>query len=330
MPDVIYPRLFLEVIPEELKNTQPDIKKLIHTQNNDEELRSIYGKIIGSVYKQNPHSNIGLEFGTYLEPQSMCDVARMLASSINLDSAIHAIANIFHLHNASYYPSLYLSEERCSISLTFPFKTSTSEFQRRFCLEAGYSFLINMVRLSASPDFTLLRACFDFPKPKYAHEYPQVFGKNIIFDAPISMIEFDSSYLSMRFNTSNPTVNKVYLKKNLDEWHTKKTTINFDQQVVTLMLKYHPESFNCLSLAKLMNLSVRGLQKRLSKNNVTFSELSNRARKELTKIYFIQEKRSINWTADKLGFQSRSGFSRYFKMEFNQSPAEFINTHADM
>jgi len=77
-------------------------------------------------------------------------------------------------------------------------------------------------------------------------------------------------------------------------------------------------------LASRLNISVRGLQKRLSKTGQSFSGISNQCRRELAKTYLIQQQQSVDYTAEQLGFQTNSGFRRFFKTEFNTSPSDFI------
>jgi len=213
-----------------------------------------------------------------------------------------------------------------SLSLIFPFKSIVSPTQRRFCTEAVYSFMVNSIKTITNNEFTPIRACFDFPEPTYKGEYSAIFGDNISFDAPLNLIEFDERYLNVCLSTHNPMLNQLYQNKCIDEWQkTERSYDNFEHTVITRMMKNHPETFDCGTLAGAMNLSIRGLQKKFTKNETSFSELATRVRKELTKVYLIQEQRSIDWTAEKLGFKSRSGFSRFFKIEFNLTPTEFIN-----
>jgi AraC-like DNA-binding protein len=80
----------------------------------------------------------------------------------------------------------------------------------------------------------------------------------------------------------------------------------------------------------MLNISVRGLQKKLNKHERSFSHIANLARRELAKIYLIQKQQSIDFTAEQLGFQTSSGFRRFFKTEFEMSPAEFLNVSGIM
>jgi len=244
----------------------------------------------------------------------------------NIDSVFEAVEDVHHTHKASYFPFMRRRRNIYSLALTFPFKSQVSTWQRRFCVEAIYSFLVNSMEALVVDKFTPVRICFDFPEPNYTTQYSEVFGCKVQFDAPLNLIEFDERYLSLSLSTKNPLLNQLYKDKCIDEWQNNERSYeNFEHTVITRMMKHHPEAFDCGTLANAMNLSVRGLQKKFTKNQTSFSQLANRARKELTKIYLIQEQQSIDWTAEKLGFKSRSGFSRFFKVEFDITPTEFLN-----
>jgi len=326
MLDEIYSRLFLEVIPDTVNSNSSVIRNLINEQTNDKVSGSMYGKMIRTIYERNPDSNIGLQYGKYLWPQTLCDYSRVIVTSCDIGAAFKLIESVHHIHGASYYPFMRVMEGIFSLALTFPFKDCVSADQRRFCIEAVLSYMANALKATTEKDFKPLKVSFDFPEPSYVKEYQSIFGDNIIFNAPINMIEFDVSYLETPLLTSNPTLSKMYLKKSADDWKIKsRGGSDFEAVAVTCMLKNHPESFQCSELAKLMNLSVRGLQKKFTKHGVTFSQLTNRVRRELVKIYLFQEQQGIEKTADKLGFQSRSGFTRFFKTEFNLTPIEYLD-----
>jgi len=325
MLDDIYPRLFLEVIPSTLKKNSPYIKSFLNRRENGS-LSSNYGKLIHEVYKHDPNSNIGLEFGKHLRPAALCDISRVMMTADNINSAFEIVKNVQHTHKACYFPSMRQKSDVYSLSLTFPFKSTVSSTQRRFCTEAVYSFMVNTMKTITNNQFTPIRARFDFPEPKYKEEYSAIFGNDITFNSPLNLIEFDERYLDVCLSSYNPMLNQLYQNKCIDEWQNNERSYdNFEHAVITRMMKNHPETFDCGTLADAMNLSIRGLQKKFTKNETSFSQLSTRVRKELTKVYLIQEQRSIDWTAEKLGFKSRSGFSRFFKVEFNLTPTEFVN-----
>jgi len=326
MIDEIYPRLFLEILPEDVLNRNVEIRRLLADRGEHQSIASKYGELIAAVYKYSPGSDIGLKFGEHLWPQALCDYSRGIVTSNDVGAAFKLVQNGFHIHGASYYPFTLLKGRTFSFALTFPFKEQVPANQRRFCTEAVFSYMANTMKVTSDRGFTPYKVCFDFSMPPYMNEYKKLFGNNISFDEPLNMIEFDESYLSKTFSASNEALHKMYLKKNADAWKIKsREQARFEQLAITYMLKNYPRSFHCSELADMMNVSVRGLQKKLTKCDVTFSQLTNRVRKELAKIYLIQGQQSIDKTADNLGFQSRSGFTRFFKAEFNQTPIEYLD-----
>mgnify|MGYP000358964332 CR=1 FL=1 len=324
MLDDIYPRLLLEILPEELKLNSLGIQRLISEHNADHDSNSVYGKLIKSIYTAQPNSNIGIKYGQHLLPSNLCDFSRILITSQNLRSAFEIVENTFFVHGASYYPFISNRKGVTSISFTFPFKTRVPASQKRFCAEATFSYIINAIQESIAPNFKPLNVYFDYDKPSYAKEYHASFGDNIRFNAPLCLLEFDEKYLYPTFRSHNIALHKMYLNKCFDNSRISEKQHSFEYKAACFLLQHHPESFNSKKLAAMLNISVRGLQKKLNKQELSFSHIANLARRELAKIYLIQKRQSIDFTAEQLGFQTSSGFRRFFKTEFEMSPAEYL------
>ena len=324
MLDDIYPRLLLEILPEELKLNSLDIQRLISKHNADYDSNAVYGELIKSIYAAQPNSNIGIQYGQLLSPSNLCDFSRILITSQNLRSAFEIVEKTFFIHGASYYPFISNRKGVTSVSFTFPFKSHVPASQKRFCAEATFSYLINAIQESIDPNFKPLRVYFNYDKPNYSKEYHATFGDNIEFNAPLCLLEFDEKYLYPTFKSYNLALHKMYLNKCLDGSSLTDRQHSFEYKAACFLLQHHPESFNSKKLAAMLNISVRGLQKKLNKQELSFSHIANLARRELAKIYLIQKQQSIDYTAEQLGFQTSSGFRRYFKTEFEMNPAEYL------
>ena len=324
MLDEIYPRLLLEIIPQELKLNSFCIQRLISEHNAEHDSNAVYGKLIKSIYDAQPNSNIGIKYGQHLSPSNLCDFSRILITSKNLRSALEILESTFFVHGASYYPFISNRKGVASISFTFPFKSHTPSPQRRFCAEATFSYIINAIKESITPSFKPLRVSFNYERPCYSKEYHSTFGDNIEFNAPLCFLEFDEKYLYPTFKSYNAALHNMYLNKCLDNSRITERQHSFEYKAACFLLQHHPESFNSKKLAATLNISVRGLQKKLNKQELSFSHIVNLARRELAKIYLIQKQQSIDYTAEQLGFQTSSGFRRFFKTEFEMSPAEYL------
>ena len=324
MLDDIYPRLLLEIIPDELKLNSLGIQRLVAEHNSGTKFNAVYGQLIKSIYQAQPDSNIGIQFGKYLLPSNLCDFSRVLITSQNLKSALELIQRSYSLHSGSYYPFISHRKGVVSISLTFPYKSYVPSRQRRFCAESVFSYLINAIRVAISTDFQPKKVTFDYKRPNYATEYTPLFGENVCFGRQMCLIEFDEQILYRPLSTSNPVLHQMYLNKCLDDMRLSERQNDFEYKAITYLLLHHPESFNSKKLATKLNISVRGLQKKLNKQELSFSYIANLTRRELAKVYLIQEKQSIDYTAEQLGFQTDSGFRRFFKTEFDVNPVEYL------
>jgi len=324
MLDDIYPRLLLEIIPDELKLNSLGIQRLISEHNSTHGSNTVYGKLIKSIYLDNSDSNIGMQYGKYLLPSNLCDFSRVLVTSPDLKTALGIIERNYFVHGASYYPFISYRKGTVSISLTFPYKSTVHPHQMRFCAESAFSYVVNTIRETISADFKPKKVVLSYDKPTYSKEYLPLFGSNIHFNGPLSFLEFDERLLYKPLSSSNPTLHQMYLNKCMDDLRLADKQHDFEYKAISYLMLHHPESFNSKKLATKLNISIRGLQKKLNKKNLSFSHIANMTRRELAIVYLIQENQSIDFTAEQLGFQTDSGFRRFFKTEFGVNPAEYI------
>lgn len=329
MFDDIYLRLLYELAPSELALTDIDIQRLLESHNEGLKSNADYGQLVKSIYLANPESNIGLKLGQFLMPSQLCDFSRVLVTSENLMRALVLFERLYYVQGACYHPFTSRANGNARLALMFPYKRNPSVQHRRFCVETAFSYLVNGLREGIAPDFLPTKVLFDFPQPEYAKQYATLFGDNIYFNQALNMIEFDEQYLYIEHSTHNPTLHQIYLDKCSNTLNSNSRHTNFEHKAVSCLLRHHPESLNSKKLAEKMNISVRGLQKRLSKNGLSFSSIASDCRRELAKVYLVQEKQSLDYTAEQLGFQTNSGFRRFFKSEFSETPAEFLEHSID-
>lgn len=324
MLDEIYLRLLVELLPANLKLNSWETSRLLEQSRLEEDAGRIYAELIQQLYHLDPDSNIGLRFGQHLHPGTLCDFSRALMTSPDFRTVVELISRYHYVHSASYFPSIHIDDATLSIALSYPFKPEVSVSQRRFCAEGVFSYIVNALRETIATDIQPVRLCFDFEQPRYAQEYARHFACELDFAHPLAMLVLDKKLLNRGLSTSNPTLHSLYLSKCIDQWRRGPKHRDVCYRAMIALMQKHPESFSSPALAQELNISVRGLQKRLNKYDQSFSHLSARARRELAKIYLFQQGASIDATAEQLGFQTSSGFRRFFKSEFGQTPAEFL------
>ena len=324
MLEEIYPRLLSEVIATASPDLHVDQRRALASCKNGECRNESYGSLVKAHYAQHPSSNLGLLLGSYLLPSSLCDFSQALRTAPTIGAALDLIPRYYYAQGASYYPFISKHERSVRICMLFPKRKGISEVQRRYCAETALSYLANAFLENISTTICPKSLWFDFSKPAYSEQYKMRFGRSGLFDQAMTVVEFDASALDIPLNTHNPTLHSLYLKKYLEFAHDCDRAEGFHHKVIATLLLEHPESMNSQDLANRLNISVRGLQKRLSKFDLSFSAIANDCRRELSKVYLLCENRGTDATAELLGFQSTSGFRRFFRSEFDMTPCDYI------
>ena len=324
MLDEIYFRLLLELAPDAHKLSNLDTDRVILNYGKTEEAREAYGTLVRSIYESEPGSHIGLEYGKLLRPHALCDFSRALMTAPDFDSTMQIINDLHYMQGASYFLSAHKDAHCLSISLCYPYKKSVGEEQRRFCAEAVFTYIVNLVRDAMGSDIHPSHMSLDYSEPNYSLSYDDFYQCSIDYDSKLSVLEFPIELSSRPLNTANTILHNTYLKKCIDSVRRAEKHWSFDYRAITKLMRNHPNSFNGNELATNMNISPRGLQKRLSSVGTSFSTLASHVRFELAKVYLIQHGYSLEQTSELLGFQTVSGFRRYFKSETNTTISEFL------
>jgi AraC-like DNA-binding protein len=323
----IYFRLLLEVMEND-----PNIQHIPLRLKNDNEDTTVsdvkyYGQLIRSAYHQNPGSNIGLVFGQHMSPINGCDFSRLLTTAKHVRQCFDLLVKQYHTLNLKLFPIMHNKNGIVSISISFPYQNENNDDELRFCNETFYSYCLNSLRALIDKNINPLRVHLNCPKPQYSLQLEALFRCPVTYDSPISMIEFSEEILARELPSWNKSLHDVYLSRAQENWKDMKRLQSFRYRAVTILMNQAPHGFNGQYLANEMSISSRGLQKRLSAEGSSFSQICQLARRELAKVYLFQHRLCLEDTGIALGFQTQVSFRRFFKSHFSMGPKEFLITH---
>ncbi len=320
----IYFRLLLEVMDEDPKiQYKPSITPS-DTEHAAVTAVKYYGQLISSAYEQNPASDIGIKFGRYMTPINSCDYSRLLTTAKNVGQCFHLLVEQYHTLNLKLLPMIHQQDDLVSISICFPYQGENNEPEIRFCSETFYSYCLNSLRELIDENINPIRVHLNYPKPQYAAQLEDLFCCPIIFDSALSMIEFEQDILSRELPSWNKIMHEVYLNRAQESWKDMKRLQSFRYRAVSKLMTQAPKFFNAQALADDMNISMRGLQKRLSAEGSSFSHISQLTRRELVKVCLLQRQMNLEETTHILGFQTQASFRRFFKGQFGVSPKSYL------
>lgn len=329
MIDDIYFRLLVELAPENLKPNHLDAERIFANFGETAESRIAFGKLLQRIYETHPNSDIGLRYGKLLQPHALCELSRAVMTAATFSEGLNTVSDLQHIKGSAYFLSTYQAPTKISLALTFPYKKKVSTVKKRFSTESGFSYLVNFVRETIDPSLNPKHLYLSYDEPHYFKDYEDFFRCPMTFGAPLSQLEFDSSLGSIGLKTSNHVLFNMLMFKCQDIARTTERHWEFDYRTSTNLMLHHPQSFNCDTISRILNISPRGLQKKLNKLETSFSTLSSLARIELAKVYLVQQETTLEQTAERLGFQTVSGFRRFFKAELGITTAEFLEQSAE-
>ncbi len=318
----IYFRLLLDTITKDpsIKEKPDNFKDFSSGETEGDTATTYFSYLVGFVFQDNPQSDMGLSFGKNVVALNLCDFFRMISTAETVEECLLTTVSIYHILGLIPYPVVYKGPEVSSVAIAFPYEEVCEEYVRRFTSEVFFAYGLDLFQKSVSKDVKPIRMFLDYPKPDYADQYQELFDCEIIYDSPISLVEFPSYMLSATLPNQNNTLHNIYMEKAFDSWAATKRNQSFRYRAITQLMSQSPYNFSSTSLAQAMNISTRGLQKRLAAENSSYSKVCKQARRELAKICLFQKGMDFEQTANALGFQTQVSFKKFFKEQFAGNP----------
>jgi AraC-like DNA-binding protein len=322
----IYFRFLLETISNDASIIEkPSTHQELGIEQNKVPIK-YFSYLIEFNYTQNINSKLGLTFGKNVVALNLCDFFRMINSAETIEECLNDTVNSYHILGLRPYPMMQKGPKTTSLSISYPYDDKPCEFVSRFTCEVFFTYGLDLLQKSISKDIKPTRIFFDFPKPNYSEKYDELFGCEITYDAPLSLIEFDSILLNATLPSHNKPLHNIYMTKAFEKWRDTKRSQSFRYRATTHLMSQSPYNFSSSNLASNMNISTRGLQKRLASEDCSYSQLCKSARRELTKICLFQKGMDLEETANILGFQTQISFRKFFKEVFGHTPKVYLSS----
>jgi AraC-like DNA-binding protein len=166
---------------------------------------------------------------------------------------------------------------------------------------------------------------FGMPKPKNLEMYYRVFKCPIKFDSDKTIVTFDKFHLAYKINGKD-----VELLQSLSEYANHKIDkLSKGRNSLADMTKKNiyklanPTFPTLEDVANNLNIGARTFQRKLSEENITFSNIIDEIRKELCQKYLLKENRSIQDVCYLLGYSEPSAFIRAFRRWYGVSPSKY-------
>jgi len=190
--------------------------------------------------------------------------------------------------------------------------------------ETAIALFISYVRFLVEEPMTPLLVTFVNPPPADLKPYTDFFGCPVRFADTVTRVRFPLSYMTRELRQRDPALMDL-LSQQAEALLVALPAADsfYDRLRSSIVRCVHDGNPDLPSVAAMMAMSTRTLQRRLQEKDLEFNLVLDKIRSELAQRYLADKHLSFTDIALLLGYSEQSAFTRAFKRWFNVTPRDF-------
>ena len=270
--------------------------------------------------------NLGLIMGSQAEPTYVGALGYATSNAPTLKDALNILSE--YIVTYSHFSAINWNIVDEFIEISYHIIDPTILAKRQDA-EFAIAIIYRLLTVSAGETLSLHKVEFEHKKPASVELHHKIFNCAIKFSQPVSKLVFNKSILTIQFTGADNRLFSILIahlknQKKLREPVELHTQLS---NLIAAQLNFGDVSIQHIS--KLMGVSIRTLQRRLSDNNLDYSVLLNKIRYQLALNYIKDTNLSVLQISEKVGYQETSSFSRAFKRWTAVTPKEYRQLQSD-
>ncbi len=166
---------------------------------------------------------------------------------------------------------------------------------------------------------------FRHARPPHADLCDEVFGCEVIYSAPLDVMELDPELVDMPLPQANPDLLKSLCARLDKALAALYEPLSATQEVFHYVQSELERGAPALAgVAAALGYSERTLRRRLAREDTSFRTVVETARKDACDIFLRERKKSIAEIAQALGYSEQSAFTRAFKSWYGKPPSAYV------
>lgn len=285
--------------------------------------RISYAAVIGLLEDSAGKLNcpdFGLRLSEYQDINITGPAAMIALHSETVGECLRAIATYFYVHANGGAVQLAPGASGCS-DLTFEILLPGLHAKRQIN-ELTMSIGQRLLEMLVSPGFRSERVRFSHRRPDDTRALKRRFGPHLEFDCPVNAIALRDDALARPVPTANSEFRDVaieYVRLHLGDAEENRV------RRVTLLAHQLLPTGRCslTSVAEILGIHPRTLQRELRAANMDFRGILDRARRELVTDYLRDTGASLGQIAAMLGYRDQAAFTNAFERWFGMPPGQW-------
>lgn len=256
---------------------------------------------------------LAVEIANWADIHPMSQVSVLLEACPTIAESLRVRSKYVHLETSALDMAFEESggEVKVRHLINLPGQFGHSQY-----VEGSMMVAVRMTRMAAGQSWSPLRIEFEHPAPSDTRIHRAQFRCPIEFGAEQNAFYLSSEDMHRTLPAGNPRV-LAYMEAQLQALGTSPSE-TLEAEVSSLIAQnLAAGEAKLTTIAKLMNMQPRSLQRRLSDEGLEFSELLNRVRRQVVESYVRAEwKPELMRLAYRLGYSEASNASRYLRQQF--------------
>ncbi|MDR3415505.1 MAG: AraC family transcriptional regulator [Nevskia sp.] len=263
---------------------------------------------------------IGMHLGQCQGPASFGPLADAALHAPDVAAAIANVSRYFFVHQEG--ADLELRIEGRNAMIAYSIRDAEILDYRQDAELALVKMMTFARTITGQRGWTPAAVYFEHPEPRDSGEHRRIFGAPVYFSQACNALVAPREVLAMRVGGAD--LRRLAQLQTLAETRLPQPPASVLAGVRQHILRgLRAGSVSIEAVAAAMDLSERTLQRRLGECGVTFNELVERMRFELSRRYLRQDHLSLTEIGYLLGYSELSAFSRAFRRWSGVSPIEF-------
>lgn len=279
-----------------------------------------FTELLATCQQLSNRSEFGLLTGARFSLADFGPLGALMRHCATVGEALRMLLLHFHLHDRLAVPVLLRIESSrvfLGYSLQHPAPMGNQQLQ-----DLATAIIYRILRELCSPAWTPELVQFSHRRPETIAHYRWIFGANVHFDAELSGIYFAASWLAHPIEFADQTkhdlLNQALLETNAA------MPMSFTEEVQCVLYQLLPGgTVSAASVARLFDLSERGLRQKLQAKGTNMQHLLADTRYEVARHLLQNTRQSMSQIAAALCYADSAVFSRAFHSWAGMSPRQW-------
>ncbi len=265
----------------------------------------------------------GLTVASFWHPTTLHALGYSWLASNNLEEAFQRMARYTRIINTAANGVIQIEKSANSYCLIMDASHLKVPQPSVASVDAAMAMLLTMCRAAYGESFRPLRVSIQHDEPDCSSRFSELFSAPVAFSQAQNAMWMDLEIVTEPLATANPElvrINDQIAVEYLAHLDRKDVTL----QVRSKLIERLPSgSVNEEEIASSINISQRSLQRRLREKGMSFTQLLENTRRDLSLQYVRDTQHSFNEIGFMLGFSEPGNFSRAFKRWYGKSPSQY-------